>query len=401
MSTTPTYCPSDLEKFESKYGLKIANKQRTVVGVSLKSEVLFVDTVNHTYRIDIWMEVGYQIKDSDGINIFSDAVTEGAANEFISVDEKVYQDITPPLVLYTADTYDVQSHGLEINFYTGEIKYYVNWVANIRDVLQLQRFPFDRQLLRLPFEVTGQDDWAFSNEWYNTEPPWAKQASVTYGVCSITSPEWEMHGYRLIFYDNVGILTYWVQRKAEYYIQNFTVVVFIVVLANASQLACTTTAIDDRMNITLTLLLTLVAFKFVVMINVPKIPYMTLLDYNILLGILFLFSGTIWTTIIVLLSNDNDSFGFTDRMERSEESLLYWDKVDTIVISVTHGLWILAHIWLMVYTYGGGLRLPWSEVEKCKVIPSTSWELVQLTDTSNVPPGAGKVEMTKYAVRPF
>jgi hypothetical protein len=78
------------------------------------------------------------------------------------------------------------------------------------------------------------------------------------------------------------IFTVYLWRKTGYYISN--VILPICILTLLSPLSCflnddgTSLGTADRLGITLTLLLTAVAYKFVVASSLPTVSYLTLLD---------------------------------------------------------------------------------------------------------------------------
>ncbi|XP_071494596.1 cys-loop ligand-gated ion channel-like [Diadema antillarum] len=79
-----------------------------------------------------------------------------------------------------------------------------------------------------------------------------------------------------------------VKRKPSYYMWNVALIMFLI-----TPLAFTSFAVDweapgDRLSVTLTLLLTAVAFKFVVSQSLPNTSYQTLLDYYVLWCMIFL-----------------------------------------------------------------------------------------------------------------
>ena len=78
------------------------------------------------------------------------------------------------------------------------------------------------------------------------------------------------------------IFTVYLWRKTGYYTSNVILPIFVLTLL--SPLSCTinedgsSMGTADRLSITLTLLLTAVAYKFVVATSLPTVSYLTLLD---------------------------------------------------------------------------------------------------------------------------
>ena len=83
-------------------------------------------------------------------------------------------------------------------------------------------------------------------------------------------------------------------------------------LCNAVLIGVVVNDLGTRMSISLTLLLTLVALKFVMMLDVPRILYLTYLDLDIMAGFAVLTFGAIWNGVILVLYGGTPSLGFGD-----------------------------------------------------------------------------------------
>jgi hypothetical protein len=91
------------------------------------------------------------------------------------------------------------------------------------------------------------------------------------------------------------------------------------------------TELGDRASVTLTLLLTLVAQKFTLSPDVPKISYLTFLDKYILSCLLLVILVAIENMIVIILKN----------YEFKSETL---QKNEYIFGQVLFGIWIVWHI---------------------------------------------------------
>ena len=67
-----------------------------------------------------------------------------------------------------------------------------------------------------------------------------------------------------------------------FFLTNIVVIMFVLVLAAFSVVGVPYEDLSDRMSTTMTLMLTIVAFKFVISGYIPPTPYLTLLDKYIL-----------------------------------------------------------------------------------------------------------------------
>ncbi|XP_020630630.1 acetylcholine receptor subunit alpha-type acr-7-like [Orbicella faveolata] len=72
-------------------------------------------------------------------------------------------------------------------------------------------------------------------------------------------------------------ITCHVKRKNGYYLWNMAMVIFLIYILSFCSFSVEISSPSDRLGVTLTLLLTAVAFKFVVSQSLPTISYLTLL----------------------------------------------------------------------------------------------------------------------------
>jgi hypothetical protein len=124
---------------------------------------------------------------------------------------------------------------------------------------------------------------------------------------------------------------------------------FYVVLAAFSAVGVPFKQFSNRMSITMTLLLTIVAFKFVVGTYVPPTPYLTLLDKYVISA--FLLMGA------VILENFIVSFA-------PSTSSTFVHKADFGFAFILSTIWILFHFFVVLGTYNGLFFLEWEEVRK-------------------------------------
>ena len=73
-------------------------------------------------------------------------------------------------------------------------------------------------------------------------------------------------------------LALYMRRKPDFYLYNIVFPTFIIILCAFGTSIVPLENFSDRTSITLTLLLTIVAFKFISISWIPSIPYLTLLD---------------------------------------------------------------------------------------------------------------------------
>ena len=118
-----------------------------------------------------------------------------------------------------------------------------------------------------------------------------------------------------------------------FYLVNFCSVVLLIGLFALSVVAIAFDDFGGRTSITMTLLLTLVAFKFVMTTYVPPTSYLTLLDTYMILAI----------GVLALIIGENFIVATLPSVASYDEFL-----VDSIFYSVMAGVWILFHVFIAV-----------------------------------------------------
>ncbi|XP_068681182.1 cys-loop ligand-gated ion channel-like [Montipora capricornis] len=94
-----------------------------------------------------------------------------------------------------------------------------------------------------------------------------------------------------------------VKRKNGYYLWNIAMIIFLIDLLSFCSFSVDISSPSDRLSVTLTLLLTAVAFKFVVSQSLPTISYLTLLDKYVLSGLIFLGCMAIENAVAAVVPN--------------------------------------------------------------------------------------------------
>jgi hypothetical protein len=120
------------------------------------------------------------------------------------------------------------------------------------------------------------------------------------------------------------------QRKPQFYIWSVMLPTFVFIAAAHSSLVSDVMELPDRLSITLTLLLTVVAMQF--LITKPAISYLTYLDVYINTALLFMFA--------IIVENVLATVHFTG------DSVHRFDKTFGLVC---FSLWVVIHICIMVW----------------------------------------------------
>ena len=217
-----------------------------------------------------------------------------------------------------------------VNKHTGEVLAFLNWVIVFQDRVELKRFPFDCQLLTLDATFDGRVvAWPSTHNNNNNNSSKNNQNNIAITttdnnnndnsspaklqhfdtlrdklggelqtILDAESHMWRIREARLnvknglqgAFESSFSVQVF-VDRKASYYMWNICFLFYLLVLCS-----CVVVALDlkdglgDRQSFNITLILTGVAFKYVINGLIPKSSTLTYLDKYLLIGFVLLCS---------------------------------------------------------------------------------------------------------------
>lgn len=199
----------------------------------------------------------------------------------------------------------------KIDCHDGKMVMNVGYEAELVEHVDVHRFPFDRQVISFQlqtmvdrtnltfYEQENEGSWyslmgGLSSEWKCCGPP---ALAVTRGTGDI--PNVEMRVF--------------LQRNPKYYLLNIVLPMFIIVGLALYVFALPVENLDARLSVILTLLLTAVAFKYVVVGFLPKVSYITLLDAYVTTAYSSLACVGTQSCLVYLYREDNDDINTIDR----------------------------------------------------------------------------------------
>jgi len=160
--------------------------------------------------------------------------------------------------------------------------------ANLRD------FPFDRtelqirvsaskgvNMIRLVENKLAPSLIQVSN--FMLGGGWVLQPAVRFAA-SVTPPSHSRSGTSR----PLGVLSMYMDRKPAYYVLNIGFPLALIDALSFTSFAIDAADLPSRLNVTLTLVLTAVAYKFVLAQSIPAVSYMTVLDKYVLAQLAFL-----------------------------------------------------------------------------------------------------------------
>lgn len=174
--------------------------------------------------------------------------------------------------------------------------------ATCKELFELETFPYDVQDLTLEFRLNSPKTWDLYDLTIN---------SVQFSKAALQLNEWRPFS-PILKRENpkhkVSKVFLQVQRLAGFYIQNVVCMMFALSILSLSSFAVDINDNGSRISINVTLILTVVAFKFVLAGTLPKVPYNTLIDYYILFCSGFLAAMNFFLILQSFFKDDNMAF---------------------------------------------------------------------------------------------
>lgn len=287
------------------------NKLEKVI-VAIRTSIISVgdiDTVGQQFKCDFYMSATW-----------SEPQLQGRSPDDIRWSNEWH----PRIVFFNA----VEIEKMEINhklFYEegNKIPYAMQSYrikGSFRENLELWNFPLDYQQLT----ITLMSDWTdklvefekdlrkpdtLRPETFTADQEWHLCRNVvTESTSTVSSEGSSANDYPLYH------IKCHVKRKNGYYLWNIVMIIFLISLLSFCSFSVEISSPSDRLSVTLTLLLTAVAFKFVVSQSLPTISYLTLLDKYVLCGLLFLGCMAIENAVAAALILDSAAQKKFDRI---------------------------------------------------------------------------------------
>ena len=281
--------------------------------------LLSVDVVTQTFDSEVklhvfWQQTGFSKKTA----------------KFLSADAlwSVHDDgASIPLDLDDLFEGDLDTQWIQKEFYfhppnsdqnesqtVGVIEMLLHVKSKFAERMELKRFPADRQFLNILLKgrtTDGNFEWVTSNnskiDWVPVKFRAGNQIKSRLGPAMSTDhamfAPWA--DFRIInseFDQQPPFkLRFRVQRYAGFYIGNIFVPMISIVLCCYASLAIPIDQVANRLTVSVTLLLVIVAFKFVIASLLPPISYLTWMDFYVIIHVLvitlFIIENTIAHTI--------------------------------------------------------------------------------------------------------
>ena len=307
------------------------------VGILVQLELIKVSDVDQTFVLDFCLTSQWIEPSAD--------------------DDKQY-DVMTQLMEKPTWTPSLQFYGtvgemttlLEPSYFRCKNVYYCyyNWIITFKDTLEMERFPFDRQILNVNGFSINSDFIDFMPE-YGIPPCVFEEHVNTCIRLKSQKDSWLAENVSLEVSkdgnDSEMEIQLKLTRRPEFYMLNIVLINFLIVTISLTVYTIDAQDFATRISILETNLLTAVAFKFVINAYIPSIPYLTLLDKYMIVTYVILFMIVIVSFIMSLL--DADSAGM-------------WNDYFTYV---TFSIWMFLHIALVISSHFNLLTPSWEYVE--------------------------------------
>jgi len=194
----------------------------------------------------------------------------------------------------------------------GTVLYRQRYVGSFTQPLRLQSFPFDRQAFRIQFvavryqpnEVTFVPDQNWIRDGLRegagmspsiTLPDWTVEKWDAKAEVYALTPGLQYSGYAFEFTAS---------RNVQHYILKVILPLILIVMMSWSVFWTDPTNSNTQFSIAVTSMLTLIAYRFAVDSQLPRLPYMTRLDVFFLISTLLVFFSLIEVLVTTILDNN-------------------------------------------------------------------------------------------------
>lgn len=214
--------------------------------------------------------------------------------------------------------------------------------------MDLRLFPFDADLIEIKF---GPRVYKAAKVVFEHDPEFDLE---TMEIKSPSLIDWDLHTpalFRVVQADAGhcnAILSLHIARRYMYYLQKVIAVNFGAATFSWVSFLMPASMIEERLNLTVTLFLAEVAFCFILAGELPKVPYLTLIDAIILGSFVMLFLIGMQSAVAYVLSQQSDTTRWfsvgSSSMTETAHTAETFDMVCFIVFSISFTTWNIFHV---------------------------------------------------------
>ena len=193
----------------------------------------------------------------------------------------------------------------------GRVTYRQHYAGAFSQPLRLRSFPFDRQTFRIRLVAVryqaNEVQFVPDQDWIDnglkqaggiaasiTLPDWTVESWNTKSLSYALAPGFEYSGYAFEFTAS---------RNAQHYVWKVILPLVLIVIMSWAVFWITPTDPSPQISISVTSMLTLIAYRFAIDNQLPRLPYTTNLDAFILMSTVLVFFSFIEVLVTTILEN--------------------------------------------------------------------------------------------------
>ena len=193
----------------------------------------------------------------------------------------------------------------------GRVTYRQRYAGAFSQPLRLRSFPFDRQMFRLQFVAVrykaNEVQFVPDQDWIDnglkqaggiatsiTLPDWTIESWNTKSLSYALAPGFEYSGYAFEFTAS---------RNAQHYVWKVILPLVLIVIMSWAVFWIDPVTSNSQISIAVTSMLTLIAYRFAIDNQLPRLPYTTNLDAFILMSTVLVFFSFIEVLVTTILEN--------------------------------------------------------------------------------------------------
>ena len=175
--------------------------------------------------------------------------------------------------------------------------------GTFKNNFKFQSFPFDAQRLSYKIILVNDGYANFENAVFR---PALQAYKFLFDIQKVIYDEWKHSGadYKNEIiadsdYDNNGVTFYHnIDRNFSYYLSKIILPIIIILFVSLSVLWIHPKEIEARLTVSIVCLLSLIAYTFIIDKDIPKLSYLTIMDYVVLVSYFFSVLPTIETIFV-------------------------------------------------------------------------------------------------------
>jgi Neurotransmitter-gated ion-channel ligand binding domain/Neurotransmitter-gated ion-channel transmembrane region len=197
----------------------------------------------------------------------------------------------------------------------GRVNYRQRYAGAFTQPLRLRSFPFDRQTFQLQFVAVryrpNEVQFVPDQDWIDnglkqaggiapsiTLPDWTIENWNTKSLSYVLAPGFEYSGYAFEFT---------AARDVQHYILKVILPLVLIVIMSWSGFWIDPVNANSQISVAVTSMLTLIAYRYAVDIQVPRLPYVTRIDLFFLVSTLLVFFSLIEVLVTTVLDNNQQT----------------------------------------------------------------------------------------------